>query len=98
MVLPCSASGPREATDGGRAGAGLHRPRRDGRADLRQSGAQVRLRVVGFDPRAAPLARLAADGLVPADAVEAVGQAATIVFLSLPGGDELAEVGARLLP
>ena len=61
---------------------------------VRKSGCKV----IGFDPRAAPLERLAADGLAPADAVEAVGQAASVVFLSLPGGEELAEVGARLLP
>ena len=61
---------------------------------VRKSGCKV----IGFDRRAEPLERLAADGVVPADAVEAVGRAADIVFLSLPGGEELAEVGARLLP
>ncbi len=55
-------------------------------------------RVVGFDLRAEPLGRLAADGVAPAAGPEAVGEAASVVFLSLPGGEELAAVGARLLP
>jgi 3-hydroxyisobutyrate dehydrogenase-like beta-hydroxyacid dehydrogenase len=60
---------------------------------LQKSGCRVR----GFDLRAEPLARLAGQGL------EAVGSAedaarADVVFLSLPGGPELAEIGARLLP
>lgn len=53
-------------------------------------------RVLGFDPRPEPLARLANGGLVPAGAIEEVGAAADVVFLSLPGGAELAEVGERL--
>jgi hypothetical protein len=61
---------------------------------VRRSGCEV----IGFDLRAAPLERLAADGFAAADAVEAVGRAAAIVFVSLPGGDELAEVSRRLLP
>jgi 3-hydroxyisobutyrate dehydrogenase len=61
---------------------------------VRRSGC----RVLGFDLRTEPLVRLAAEGLVPADALEAVGETATIVFLSLPGGAELAAVAERLLP
>jgi 3-hydroxyisobutyrate dehydrogenase-like beta-hydroxyacid dehydrogenase len=60
---------------------------------VRKSGC----RVTGFDLRPEPLARLAAAGLVPAAGVEAAGAAASVVFLSLPGGAELAEVGGRLL-
>jgi 3-hydroxyisobutyrate dehydrogenase len=54
--------------------------------------------VVGFDLRAEFLARLTAEGLETARTIEAVGEAAKVVFLSLPGGEELALVGARLLP
>lgn len=61
---------------------------------VRKSGCKV----LGFDPRAEPLGRLATEGLASAETVEAVGHAASVVFLSLPGGEELAEVGARLLP
>jgi hypothetical protein len=61
---------------------------------VRKSGCKV----IGFDPRAEPLERLARAGVVPADAIETVGHAAAIVFLSLPGGEELTEVGTRLLP
>ena len=60
---------------------------------LRKSDARVR----GFDPRPEPLARLADQGLDPRTSVEDVARDATTVFLSLPGGPELAEVGARLL-
>ncbi len=60
---------------------------------VRRSGC----RVIGFDLRPEPLARLEAEGLVPAGAIEAVGEAA-VVFLSLPGGAELAAVAERLLP
>jgi 3-hydroxyisobutyrate dehydrogenase-like beta-hydroxyacid dehydrogenase len=55
-------------------------------------------RVIGFDLRGEPLRRLAADSVVAAEGIAAVGEAASVVFLSLPGGEELAEVGARLLP
>jgi 3-hydroxyisobutyrate dehydrogenase-like beta-hydroxyacid dehydrogenase len=61
---------------------------------VRKSGC----RVTGFDLRPEPLARLAEAGLVPAAEIEAVGAAATIVFLSLPGEAELAQVAERLLP
>jgi 3-hydroxyisobutyrate dehydrogenase-like beta-hydroxyacid dehydrogenase len=53
-------------------------------------------RVVGFDLRAEPLARLAGQGLERADSAEAAAERADLVFLSLPGGPELAAVGARL--
>ncbi len=55
-------------------------------------------RVLGFDLHPDPLARLAAEGVEPATGIEAVGEAANIVFLSLPGGAELAAVALRLLP
>ena len=61
---------------------------------VRKSGRPV----TGFDLRAEPCARLAAAGMVPAAALEAVGAAASVVFLSLPGGAELALVADRLLP
>ena len=61
---------------------------------VRKSGRPV----IGFDLRAEPCARLAAAGMVPADTLAAVGAAASVVFLSLPGGAELAQVAARLLP
>jgi 3-hydroxyisobutyrate dehydrogenase-like beta-hydroxyacid dehydrogenase len=61
---------------------------------VRKSGC----RVLGFDLRPEPGARLAAEGLVPAASVEAVGEATTIVFVSLPGGAELAAVALHLLP
>ena len=53
-------------------------------------------RVVGFDLRPEPLARLAEQGLERATSAEVAARDAAVVFLSLPGGAELAEVGARL--
>ena len=61
---------------------------------VRKSGRPV----TGFDLRAEPCARLAAAGMVAADTLAAVGAAASVVFLSLPGGAELAQVAERLLP
>jgi 3-hydroxyisobutyrate dehydrogenase len=55
-------------------------------------------RVHGFDLRPEPLARLEKDGAVPAPSIDALGEAATLVFLSLPGAPELATVAERLLP
>jgi 3-hydroxyisobutyrate dehydrogenase len=55
-------------------------------------------RVHGFDLRPEPLARLEKDGAVPAPSIEALGAAATLVFLSLPGAPDLATVAERLLP
>ncbi len=60
---------------------------------LQKSDARVR----GFDPRPEPLARLAGQGLAPQTTVEDVARDASTVFLSLPGGPELAAVGAQLL-
>ncbi|MGH6915800.1 MAG: NAD(P)-dependent oxidoreductase, partial [Geminicoccales bacterium] len=59
---------------------------------LRRSGC----RVVGFDLRPEPLARLADAGLAPQTSAEEVARRAQVVFLSLPGGPELAEICARL--
>jgi 3-hydroxyisobutyrate dehydrogenase-like beta-hydroxyacid dehydrogenase len=60
---------------------------------LRKAGCRVQ----GFDLRQEPLARLAEQGLERVGSVEDAGRAAAVVFLSLPGGPELAEVGERLL-
>lgn len=60
---------------------------------VRKSGA----RVLGFDLRPEPLARLAGQRLEPARSIEDAARGAAVVFLSLPGGPEVAEVGARLL-
>ena len=59
----------------------------------RHLAAKSGCRVVGFDlvsPRVAGLDALAS--------VEAVGETADILFLSLPGGPEVTEVAARLQP
>jgi 3-hydroxyisobutyrate dehydrogenase-like beta-hydroxyacid dehydrogenase len=61
---------------------------------LRRSGGRVR----GFDLRPEPLARLAGQGLETAGSAADAAHAAAVVFLSLPGGPELAAVGMRLLP
>lgn len=60
---------------------------------VRRSGA----RVLGFDLRPEPRARLAEQGLEPARSIEDAARGAAVVFLSLPGGPEVAEVGERLL-
>jgi 3-hydroxyisobutyrate dehydrogenase-like beta-hydroxyacid dehydrogenase len=60
---------------------------------LKTSGSRVR----GFDLRPEPLARLAKAGLDAAASPEDAARQAAMVFLSLPGGDELAEVAGRLL-
>jgi 3-hydroxyisobutyrate dehydrogenase-like beta-hydroxyacid dehydrogenase len=60
---------------------------------LEKSGCRVR----GFDPRPEPLARLAKAGLGATASAEDAARQAAVVFLSLPGGDELAEVAGRLL-
>jgi 3-hydroxyisobutyrate dehydrogenase len=60
---------------------------------LKRSGRRLR----GFDLRPQPLARLAKDGLEVAASAEDVARQAAVVFLSLPGGVELAEVAGRLL-
>jgi 3-hydroxyisobutyrate dehydrogenase-like beta-hydroxyacid dehydrogenase len=60
---------------------------------LRKSGCRVR----GFDLRPAPLGRLAEIGLETARSLEDASRDASLVFLSLPGGPQLAAVGERLL-
>jgi 3-hydroxyisobutyrate dehydrogenase len=60
---------------------------------LRNSGCPV----LGYDLRPEPLVRLADQGLVPGASAEDVARDASVVFLSLPGGPELAELGERLL-
>jgi 3-hydroxyisobutyrate dehydrogenase len=60
---------------------------------LRKSGCRVR----GFDLRPEPLARLEKEGLEIASSAEEAARETAVVFLSLPGGDELAEVAGRLL-
>ena len=60
---------------------------------LRKAGCRVR----GFDLRQEPLVRLAEEGLEPRCSPEDAARDASMVFLSLPGGPELAEVGERLL-
>jgi 3-hydroxyisobutyrate dehydrogenase-like beta-hydroxyacid dehydrogenase len=59
---------------------------------VRKSGARVR----GFDLRTEPLSRLAEQGLERAATAEDAARDAAVVFLSLPGGAELAEVATRL--
>jgi 3-hydroxyisobutyrate dehydrogenase-like beta-hydroxyacid dehydrogenase len=60
---------------------------------LRKSGCRVR----GFDLREEPLAHLAEQGLEAVRSADDAARDATVVFLSLPGGPELAEVAERLL-
>jgi 3-hydroxyisobutyrate dehydrogenase-like beta-hydroxyacid dehydrogenase len=60
---------------------------------LRKAGCRVQ----GFDLRQEPLARLAEHGLEVRGSPEDAARGASVVFLSLPGGPELAEVGERLL-
>jgi 3-hydroxyisobutyrate dehydrogenase-like beta-hydroxyacid dehydrogenase len=59
---------------------------------LRKSGCPV----LGYDLRPEPLGRLAYQGLEARASAEDVARDATTVFLSLPGGEELAELGERL--
>ena len=51
--------------------------------------------VIACDLRAAPLERLEADGVAAASSVAEVGNAADLVFLSLPGADEVAAVAGE---
>jgi 3-hydroxyisobutyrate dehydrogenase-like beta-hydroxyacid dehydrogenase len=60
---------------------------------VRKSGC----RVLGYDLHPEPLARLAKHGLEACGSAEEVAQQASTLFLSLPGGPELAVLGARLL-
>jgi len=50
--------------------------------------------VVVFDQRPEPVARLVAGGATAAASVAEVGERAEVIMLSLPGGDQLAEVVA----
>lgn len=60
---------------------------------LRKSGCPV----LGYDLRPEPLGRLPENGLRACNSAEEVAREATVLFLSLPGGPELADLGARLL-
>jgi hypothetical protein len=60
---------------------------------LRKSGCSV----LGYDLRPEPLARLAEQGLQACASAEEVAREAAIIFLSLPGGPELAAISERLL-
>jgi 3-hydroxyisobutyrate dehydrogenase-like beta-hydroxyacid dehydrogenase len=60
---------------------------------LKKSGCPV----AGYDLRPEPVSSLADQGLEACGSAENVARDATIIFLSLPGGPELAELGARLL-
>jgi len=53
--------------------------------------------VIGFDLAAAPLERLAADGVAPAHSVREVADQAEVLFLSLPSGAEVEAVCAELV-
>ncbi len=54
-------------------------------------------RVIGFDLTAAPLERLASDGVVPARTPHEVADQAEVIFLSLPSGAEVEAVCAGLV-
>jgi 3-hydroxyisobutyrate dehydrogenase len=60
---------------------------------LQKSGCPV----LGYDLRPEPLARLAEKGLRACACAEDVARQAAMLFLSLPGGPELAALGGRLL-
>jgi 3-hydroxyisobutyrate dehydrogenase-like beta-hydroxyacid dehydrogenase len=60
---------------------------------LRNSGCAL----LGYDLRPEPLGRLAASGLRACSCAEEVAREAGMLFLSLPGGPALADLGARLL-
>jgi 3-hydroxyisobutyrate dehydrogenase-like beta-hydroxyacid dehydrogenase len=60
----------------------------------RKSGAPVA--ALDLDPE--PVRRLAADGVRAADSLASLARAADVVFLSLPGGTEVAAVSGELLP
>jgi 3-hydroxyisobutyrate dehydrogenase-like beta-hydroxyacid dehydrogenase len=54
--------------------------------------------VTALDVNPEPLRRLAADGVCAAQSVDALAREAEVVFLSLPGGTEVAAVCDALLP
>jgi 3-hydroxyisobutyrate dehydrogenase-like beta-hydroxyacid dehydrogenase len=64
----------------------------------RNLAAKTGARIVAFDVNPEPLARLAAEGVGAAPSLEALAREADLVFLSLPGGAEVAAVCEALLP
>jgi len=64
----------------------------------RNLAAKSRAPVAALDRNPEPLARLAADGVRAAQSAEALAREADVVFLSLPGGAEVAAVCEALLP
>jgi len=60
----------------------------------RNLASKSKAKVIAYDVRAEPVARLQGEGVDAADGIADVAGAADIVFLSLPGGHELAEVVA----
>ena len=65
-----------------------------GEAMCRNLAQKSGLRIVGFDIRAEPLARLGDDGVEVAPSASAVVEAADRIFMSLPGGPELEAIVA----
>jgi hypothetical protein len=61
----------------------------------RNLAAKSKARVVCYDVRSEPMERLQGDGVEPAESIAQVANAADIIFLSLPGGDQLAEVAGE---
>jgi 3-hydroxyisobutyrate dehydrogenase-like beta-hydroxyacid dehydrogenase len=64
----------------------------------RNLAAKIGAPVTAFDLNPEPLQRLAAGGVRAAQSVEALARDADVVFLSLPGGVEVAAVCEALLP
>jgi 3-hydroxyisobutyrate dehydrogenase-like beta-hydroxyacid dehydrogenase len=64
----------------------------------RNLAAKTGARIVALDVDPEPLARLGADGVAASPSVEALARDAEVVFLSLPGGAEVAAVCDALLP
>ena len=64
-------------------------------ANLARSG---RVSVVGYDLRAEPLQRLAEHGVRAAAGIAELVADAEVIFMSLPGGPQLRDVCAQLLP
>jgi 3-hydroxyisobutyrate dehydrogenase len=64
----------------------------------RNLAAKIGAPVTAFDLNPEPLQRLAAGGVRAAQSIEALARDADVVFLSLPGGAEVAAVCETLLP
>jgi 3-hydroxyisobutyrate dehydrogenase-like beta-hydroxyacid dehydrogenase len=64
----------------------------------RNLAAKIGTPVTAFDVNPEPLQRLAADGVGAAQSVDALARDADVLFLSLPGGAEIAAVCETLLP